>query len=312
VGSGDFTLGVFGSLFNGSSTVLWNQATRTTTFVSSTQLTAAIAAADVSAIGSATVTVSNAAVLAPLVSNGVTFNIIPDISSIISQLQNIAANPAVLLTELSTWVTLEQSQVDALNTQVATDNTSIGNLDSQVQNLNVTVNQQANTISQLQAALTAAKGATASPLDVAQSFKSVVDQIQQQARAAGGVQTTLTNMNVQLKTLISVQPQSGTTPPQAVLGFPDLTAPPDPNLLSTMTLAFGAIPNLQPPVSPGPGVSSSSSSAPAPSVPSSDPVTAPASSGSSAASKPASSAPLGRAGTGARADRHPRSRKKGR
>jgi subtilisin family serine protease len=56
-GSAAFTLTVNGSGFVASSVVRWNGASRTTTFVSSTQLRAAIAAADVASAGTAQVTV---------------------------------------------------------------------------------------------------------------------------------------------------------------------------------------------------------------------------------------------------------------
>jgi hypothetical protein len=255
VGGGDFTLSIFGSNFSANASVQWNQANRTATFVSSTQLTAQITAADIATVISVTVTVSNPGLTptAPAAfSNGVGFSIIPDIGSITAQLQNIPANPPALLAELNTWVTLESAQVDALSGQLSSGNSTIATLQAQVSNLQNTNAQQAATISQLQSQIAAGQGTTASPLDVAQSFKTVVDQIQQQARTAGGVQTTLTNMNIQLKTLISVQPASGNNPPLAVLGFPSATAPPDPNLLSTMTLAFGAIANVNPGSSPVP------------------------------------------------------------
>jgi len=61
-GSSDFTLTVDGSNFvNGVSTVRWDGTDRTTTFVSATQLTAQILAADVAATGTYDVTVFNAA-----------------------------------------------------------------------------------------------------------------------------------------------------------------------------------------------------------------------------------------------------------
>jgi hypothetical protein len=53
----DFTLQVMGVGFTGSSVVRWNGADRPTTVVSSTRLTAAISAADVSALGDYLVTV---------------------------------------------------------------------------------------------------------------------------------------------------------------------------------------------------------------------------------------------------------------
>ncbi|HXE74721.1 MAG TPA: IPT/TIG domain-containing protein [Candidatus Xenobia bacterium] len=60
-GAPGFTLTVNGSNFLPSSVVRWNDTSRTTTFVNSTQLTAPITAADISAAGSAEVTVLNPA-----------------------------------------------------------------------------------------------------------------------------------------------------------------------------------------------------------------------------------------------------------
>ena len=67
-----FTLTVNGSNFVSGSVVRWNGANRTTTFVSATQLTAAIPAADIAAAGSASVTVQNPG---GAVSNALTFTI---------------------------------------------------------------------------------------------------------------------------------------------------------------------------------------------------------------------------------------------
>jgi hypothetical protein len=60
-GASAFALTVDGSNFVSGSVVQWNGTTRTTTFVSSTRLTAAIAAADVASAATANVTVFNAA-----------------------------------------------------------------------------------------------------------------------------------------------------------------------------------------------------------------------------------------------------------
>jgi hypothetical protein len=57
VGGAAFTLTVNGTGFTSGSTVRWNGATRTTNFVSATQLTAAIAAADIATASSVPVTV---------------------------------------------------------------------------------------------------------------------------------------------------------------------------------------------------------------------------------------------------------------
>ena len=73
-GGAGFSLTVNGTNFvNGVSTVRWNGSDRTTAFVSSTELTATINAADIAAAGSATVTVLNTG--NPTESNGQTFTI---------------------------------------------------------------------------------------------------------------------------------------------------------------------------------------------------------------------------------------------
>ncbi len=59
--SGAFTLTVNGANFINGSSVRWNGTARTTTYVSSTQLTASILAADVASLGTASVTVFNSA-----------------------------------------------------------------------------------------------------------------------------------------------------------------------------------------------------------------------------------------------------------
>jgi hypothetical protein len=60
-GGTDFVLTVNGSNFNASSVVRWNGVDRITTHVSSTQLSAAIPAADIASAGTASVTVFNPA-----------------------------------------------------------------------------------------------------------------------------------------------------------------------------------------------------------------------------------------------------------
>ncbi|ABQ89655.1 beta strand repeat-containing protein [Roseiflexus sp. RS-1] len=60
-GNGGFTLTITGTNFVTNSVVRWNGSNRTTTFVSSTQLTAAIPASDVATAGTANVTVFNPA-----------------------------------------------------------------------------------------------------------------------------------------------------------------------------------------------------------------------------------------------------------
>ena len=91
-GSGAFTLTVNGTNFmSGLSTVTWGGSTRTTTFVSSTQLTAAILAADVASAGTATVGVTTTG--AVNASNTQTFTI-----------NTVASNPPTLSTTAATSI----------------------------------------------------------------------------------------------------------------------------------------------------------------------------------------------------------------
>jgi hypothetical protein len=50
-GGSEFTLTVSGNLFASNAVVLWNGQSRSTTFVSSTQLTAQITSADIASVG---------------------------------------------------------------------------------------------------------------------------------------------------------------------------------------------------------------------------------------------------------------------
>jgi hypothetical protein len=58
-GGGAFTLTVMGSNFVNGATVYWDATTRTTTFVSSTRVTAAISAADIATANTILVYVKN-------------------------------------------------------------------------------------------------------------------------------------------------------------------------------------------------------------------------------------------------------------
>jgi hypothetical protein len=92
-GGAAFTLTVSGSNFLPSSVVQWNGAARTTTFVSSTQLTAAIAAGDIATAGTAQVTVVNPAPGGGP-SNGLPFAINPSFTLTVSKSGNGAVTSA--------------------------------------------------------------------------------------------------------------------------------------------------------------------------------------------------------------------------
>jgi hypothetical protein len=80
VGSSGLTLLVTGSGFSSGYTVLWNGAALTTTFVSSTQLSATVPTGDLSAIGAAQVTVTGSTGT----SNGIFFRILSPIGTVTS------------------------------------------------------------------------------------------------------------------------------------------------------------------------------------------------------------------------------------
>ena len=153
--------------------------------------------------------------------------------------------------DLKTYLTRQDSQISSLQNQLTAAQTQITNLTSQNNDLNNQVVALKAQVAQLQAQLASAPK-TASPLHVAQSFKNVVDQIQSDARNTPGVQTTISNMQIAVKALVNVQQGTGPNPTaEAVLVFPDPSQPPDPNLLSTLTVNFSAIPNVKrPPAAP--------------------------------------------------------------
>jgi trimeric autotransporter adhesin len=75
VGTAGFALVVNGATFTSSSVVQWNGSARATSFISSTQLSALITAADVGALGTAVVTVANVSPTGTAVSNALDFSI---------------------------------------------------------------------------------------------------------------------------------------------------------------------------------------------------------------------------------------------
>src|SRR5882757_10052653 len=96
-GSPQFTLTVNGSGFDNTSKVQWNGAALSTSFISSTQLTAIVPAANVAVAGTANVTVKNSS--GP-VSNTVIFTInnpVPTITSI-NPSSSLAGSPQFILT----------------------------------------------------------------------------------------------------------------------------------------------------------------------------------------------------------------------
>ena len=130
-------------------------------------------------------------------------------------------------------------------------------------NLEATINQQQATITQLQATVatlqqqSAAQAreiedlkkqlgggqrtSSATPLNLAQSFKGVIETIQTQARQTPGVATTIKGLDIEVKGLVQVGQDNATA-----LVLPSVGSQIDPNSLSTMRVSFGAIPVAAP------------------------------------------------------------------
>jgi hypothetical protein len=83
-----------------------------------------------------------------------------------------------------------------------------------------------------------------SPLDVANAFKQVVEQVQAEAREAPGVATTIKSLDLEVKAFVQVE--EGET----ALAFPKPDAEVDASTLSTLRVSFGAIPSALPPEQP--------------------------------------------------------------
>ncbi len=144
-GRAAFNLTVNGSNFVNTSVVQWNGSARPTTFVSSTQLTAAIAAADVAAAGTAQVTVVTPSPGGGT-SNALSFSIAaapPGNQPVISSVVNGASyRPGIAA---ASWVTIYGSNL--ANTSPGrtwrTDEIVNGNLPTSLDGVSVTINGKA-------------------------------------------------------------------------------------------------------------------------------------------------------------------------
>jgi hypothetical protein len=75
------------------------------------------------------------------------------------------------------------------------------------------------------------------PLDLAQSFRQVMESVQAQALAAPGHAATIQTLNVEVKGLVQVDASGETN-----LVLPQTGAPVDPQTLSTLSISFAAVP----------------------------------------------------------------------
>lgn len=124
--------------------------------------------------------------------------------------------------------------LDTLNQQKST----IDELQGTVAALQKTTADQAQQIDALKKQLAGVGAASsATPLNLATSFKGVIDAVQAEARQTPGVATTIKSMDIEVKGLVQVSSDQAT---QLVL--PAVGSAIDPNALSTLRISFGAIP----------------------------------------------------------------------
>ena len=126
-----------------------------------------------------------------------------------------------------------------LQTTVNQNLATITQLQVSVANLQQTNADQLKTIADLKKKLetTAPAVSSVTPLSLANSFKSVIDTIQTQARQTPGVATTIKSMDLEVKGLVQVQADKST-----LLVMPTPGSSIDPNSLSTLRVSFAAVP----------------------------------------------------------------------
>ncbi len=115
---------------------------------------------------------------------------------------------------------------------------------SQLQATNATLqaqtSEQARLLKDLQARLDQDVPVTsAAPLDLARSFREVIQTIQAEARDADEIGITIRTMDLEIKGLV----EAGEKTTSLVL--PSAQAAVDPALLSTLRLSFGAVPTVR-------------------------------------------------------------------
>ena len=155
--------------------------------------------------------------------------------------------PAILK-DLKSYAQDQETQrnqmLDALNQQKAT----IDQLQNSVAALQKINADQAQQIEALKKQITGGES-SATPLNLATSFKGVMDAIQAEARQTPGVATTVKSMDLEVKGLVQVSEKV------TAMVLPAVGSVIDPNALSTLRISFGAIPVASTPAPPAPAPS---------------------------------------------------------
>jgi chromosome segregation ATPase len=108
--------------------------------------------------------------------------------------------------------------------------------------LQAQASEQARRLADLQARVDKEVPVTsAAPLDLARSFRQVIETIQAEARTADEVGITIRTMDLEIKGLVEAGEKT------TALVLPSAQAAVDPALLSTLRLSFSAVPTVREP-----------------------------------------------------------------
>jgi hypothetical protein len=174
--------------------------------------------------------------------------------ALLARIQETTTDPKVkeqlpqVITDLRTFVQDQETERNNLRATLNQNQATISQLQSTIASLQQANSEQARTIEDLKKQLADQPPPTsATPLNVATSFKSVIDTIQAEARKTPGVATTIKAMDIEVKGMVQVEKDQGT-----ILVFPNIGSPIDANALSTLRVSFGAIPVAAPERPPEP------------------------------------------------------------
>ena len=160
---------------------------------------------------------------------------------------SLRTNLTSLQTEFEQHAQAFETERNGLLAQNAAAQAQIASLNGTIATVQTESARSAATIAALQKKLETKQSATsAKPLDIATSFKSVVDAVQAQARGTPGIGTTISSMQIEVRGVVQVA-ADGATP---VFVFPSVDATVDPAAYSTMRVSFAAVPVVEAPAVP--------------------------------------------------------------
>lgn len=198
VGGAAFTLTVNGSGFDATSAVQWNGAARPTTVQSATLVTAAIAAADLAAAGSASVTVVNsnpdlAGQIAAAQAN------VQALQSQLAAQQALVAQTQTQITGLNVQIATAQAQVSEAQATLAAAQTQLANAQSSLTAANAQKAALQTQILQLQTDITTTEQA------IAAAQAAVTDQIALLDAEIAALQASIAPLELQRQVALEAQ-----------------------------------------------------------------------------------------------------------